>query len=492
MASKLLTALLCATAIDALPQGGIRQALRDAALQRKTTPPRRASTRTPPRRQRYFTQRLDHFDASLKNASFQQRYFVNATHGTRAAGPVFLCVGGEGPALDASVVSRSVHCSDATELAPEVGALIVALEHRYYGKSIPPSSERGAQRLRHLTSHQAVADIAVFHKHISDEFKLPPTTKWIAFGGSYPGMMAGFSRLRLPHLIHAAVSSSAPWHAKVDMTEYNDRVGAALANEAVGGSDACQKIVVDGHEKIKGLLESSRLQPTPGTRQIFNFCNPLALENAQTRRAWAGYGVVAVPAQSNEPASTDPGQSIGALCSVLLAANASSSVDALATLSARQRGGRCVDASLSQNVEDDGSDALSWPWQTCAEFGFYQTCEVGSQCPFARGYVSVADEISICSQFGLTPYGRGQRRVLQQVYGGARPQGSRILFPNGDVDPWTGLGVLKSPAPTEPVMLVVGASHHAWTHPADTIVQKSVADAKAAIQAQVKQRLAVE
>ena len=52
--------------------------------------------------------------------------------------------------------------------------------------------------------------------------------------------------------------------------------------------------------------------------------------------------------------------------------------------------------------------------------------------------------------------------------------------------------MLKSPAPTEPVMLVVGASPPAWTHPADTIVQKSVADAKAAIQAQVKQWLAVE
>ena len=35
MASKLLTALLWAAA-HALPQGGIRQALRDAALQRKT------------------------------------------------------------------------------------------------------------------------------------------------------------------------------------------------------------------------------------------------------------------------------------------------------------------------------------------------------------------------------------------------------------------------------------------------------------------------
>ena len=142
--------------------------------------------------------------------------------------------------------------------------------------------------------------------------------------------------------------------------------------------------------------------------------------------------------------------------------------------------------------EDDGSDALSWPWQTCAEFGFYQTCEVGSQCPFARGYVSVADEISICAQFGLTPSVVADNVAFSnQVYGGASPMGSRILFPNGDVDPWTGLGVLESPAPTEPVMIVVGASHHAWTHPADTITQQTGRNAKKAIQSQVKQWLAV-
>ena len=71
-------------------------------------------------------------------------------------------------------------------------------------------------------------------------------------------------------------------------------------------------------------------------------------------------------------------------------------------------------------------------------------------------------------------------------------QGGHLLNSVTGFDPWTGLGVLQSPAPTEPVMLVVGASHHAWTHPADTIVQKSVADAKAAILSQVKQWLVVE
>ena len=72
MASKLLTALFCAAATDALPQGGIRQALRDAALQRTTHKNAAAARKTHNNAavasDRYFTQRLDHYDASLKNA----------------------------------------------------------------------------------------------------------------------------------------------------------------------------------------------------------------------------------------------------------------------------------------------------------------------------------------------------------------------------------------------------------------------------------------
>ena len=71
------------------------------------------------------------------------------------------------------------------------------------------------------------------------------------------------------------------------------------------------------------------------------------------------------------------------------------------------------------------------------------------------------------------------------MVGGDAPRGSRIYFPNGNVDPWSGLGVRYEPGPSEPVLMVEGASHHAWTHPADEIHQDTVADAKAKIQAQV-------
>ena len=28
-----------------------------------------------------------------------------------------------------------------------------------------------------------------------------------------------------------------------------------------------------------------------------------------------------------------------------------------------------------------------WEYQTCTEFGWYQTCETGTNCPYAQGYL---------------------------------------------------------------------------------------------------------
>ena len=56
---------------------------------------------------RYVEQRQDHFDGSNSN-TWLQAYYVNDSQwipGTRA--PVFLCIGGEGPPLDGSVVTHS-------------------------------------------------------------------------------------------------------------------------------------------------------------------------------------------------------------------------------------------------------------------------------------------------------------------------------------------------------------------------------------------------
>ena len=45
-----------------------------------------------------------------------------------------------------------------------------------------------------------------------------------------------------------------------------------------------------------------------------------------------------------------------------------------------------------------------WFYQTCTEFAFYQTCEVGSKCMYTQGLVTLDDYLSTCQQtYNITP-----------------------------------------------------------------------------------------
>jgi hypothetical protein len=184
---------------------------------------------------------LDHYDPQV-NRAFRQRYWINDTY-FKEDGPVFLCVGGEGPPLDESVLVDSIHCSDMVQLGRAQGALLLALEHRFYGKSLPfPDFETSnlrygtpespvhhvciaqtwwpnTRRDRYLSSEQALGDLAGFHSAMTRKYKLSDATRWIVWGGSYPGMLASFARGKLPHLFFGAVASSAPVRAKADFFE---------------------------------------------------------------------------------------------------------------------------------------------------------------------------------------------------------------------------------------------------------------------------------
>lgn len=72
------------------------------------------------------------------------------------------------------------------------------------------------KNLQYLTSHQALADLASFITEMNLKYSFPETTSWIAFGGSYPGSLAAWLRLKYPHLVHGAMSASGPLIAQVD------------------------------------------------------------------------------------------------------------------------------------------------------------------------------------------------------------------------------------------------------------------------------------
>jgi len=338
----------------------------------------------------YFTQVLDHFDRTNTD-TFQQRYFVNATwwQGADSGAPVFMCVGGEGPPLDAGVVQigGSVHCDDMMVLASQVGALTVALEHRFYGPSTP-SNDAGkwsVENMRVLNTEQALEDVAGFIAMISDKYGLYPSSgaaeekknKWVTWGGSYPGMVAALSRLRYPHLIHASVSSSSPLEASLEMPGYNQVVGESIGNPDVGGSPQCFATVRDGHAAIKALLGTE-----DGRRYLeteFNICDPNSLDTRENQESWAGDGVVYLPAQGNDPACTGQLCNIQGICAFLLEDHddsedggvspaADRNVLRLASLSRRQHFGQCVPVASGGEAKyysEPNNPSRAWLWQTC-------------------------------------------------------------------------------------------------------------------------------
>lgn len=100
------------------------------------------------------------------------------------------------------------------ELAALHGALVMSLEHRFYGASAP-TADLSVDSLGLLTSQQAVGDVARFlATYVRTAF--PGVKRVVTFGGSYPGALSAWLRLKIPHLVWAAFSTSSPVEAQVD------------------------------------------------------------------------------------------------------------------------------------------------------------------------------------------------------------------------------------------------------------------------------------
>lgn len=73
---------------------------------------------------------------------------------------------------------------------------MIALEHRFYGASIP-TADLSTDSLSLLSSHQSIADISRFLvEYVAVAY--PNVTAVVTFGGSYPGALSAWTRLRLP------------------------------------------------------------------------------------------------------------------------------------------------------------------------------------------------------------------------------------------------------------------------------------------------------
>jgi hypothetical protein len=119
----------------------------------------------------WFTQVLDH--TAPQSKTFQQKYFTNTSVWNPATGPILFMLGGEG-ALSPSVVGGHFILNQHAEL---LSGLMVSLEHRFYGDSLPdgPGSDTPTAQLKYLSSRQALADAAAFQAAMTTQWNLVRT-----------------------------------------------------------------------------------------------------------------------------------------------------------------------------------------------------------------------------------------------------------------------------------------------------------------------------
>ncbi|XP_040069945.1 lysosomal Pro-X carboxypeptidase isoform X2 [Ixodes scapularis] len=373
-----------------------------------------------PYKEHVFRTKVDHF-AYHNDETFEMRYMVADQYWDRNGGPIFLYTGNEDD-IESFITNTS------------------------------PS------KLGYLTSEQALADYADLLLHL--KAKLPGAEKSpvVAFGGSYGGLLSAWFRIKYPHLITAALASSAPvnmFPGLVPCSTYSIAITEAFRRV----SELCTHAIRQSWSPLEAMGATEK--GTKTLQEKFNLCQTLNPGNYTVFRDWIRdtYAVLAL-VNYPEPGSLItplPGSPVKAVCNALTKAigNRSAMVDAVAAavnLFFNSTGTRkCHDVSIFQSA------VPSWRFQGCTEL-VMPVCSDGVTDMFYPSSWNLTEVTAKCREtFGVTP---DIYKSVMLYGGGHLARATNIVFSNGDVDPWASVGLLEPPSDSVVVIIIPDAAHH--------------------------------
>lgn len=358
-----------------------------------------------------------------------------------------------------------------------VAVLPLTSVNRYYGESLPfpVNVDTPPEHFKYLTNKQALADIPYFARNFTlaghnDTDLTPANTPWIMVGGSYAGMRSAFLRDQYPETIYASWASSAPVEARVNMSMYYDQVYASMV---ANGYLNCTMDIKAALEYIDGELSKNETSAA-AIKQLFFGMGAEENNNGDFTAALAGiygffqgYGI------------GDVSWSLGNFCSHL-----ETDPDTLEVAGPRgfapYRGSeyvaqryaswsiftwlinvnyktncRQLDATqpLSCVLNPKNTDAtdISWTWQICSEWGYYQSNNFGPHSLLSK-YQTLAYQQSLCTRQFPEAVKRGilprypQAAKMNGQTGGWYMRPSNVYWSGGQFDPWRTLSVLATEA----------------------------------------------
>lgn len=398
---------------------------------------------------RWIEQPVDHFD-DKEQRTWTMRYFENLEF-FKPNGTIFLFIGGEGEAHPAFLTTGTLY-----ELAKETNGAMFESEHRYYGKSMPLDNTV-TENLKYLSSRQALADIATLLETIkaSPQFKNSRESKVVAIGGSYPGNLAAWLKLLYPEMIDAAIASSAPVLAKKDFYEYIETVA----------DDYEQLGPVGCYDKIEEIFKryETLFSTADGIKQLKKeerICEDNDMTKLENKQLFFldKTGEFMGRAQYGSPTY------IQRHCAKLMNMSRIESTKQFDDdFGFWREETECYDYDF-YNMIDEMKEIdwiISWIYQTCTEFGYYQSTSSDAQ-PFTKN-VPADLYYKMCTgmfgnEFDEDRIDEGIK-FTNEFYGGLNPDVNQVVFVNGDMDPWSRLGVLEDITYNAPAKVIPRASH---------------------------------
>lgn len=351
----------------------------------------------------------------------------------------------------------------------------LTLVNRYYGESLPfpVNVDTPPEHFKYLTNKQALADIPYFAQNFTlaghDEVDLTPTnTPWVMVGGSYAGMRSAFLRDQYPDTIFASWASSAPVEARVNMSMYFDQVYAGMV---ANGHLNCTKDIKAALEFIDGELSKNGTSAA-AIKQLFFGKGAEKNNNGDFTAALAGiygffqgYGLGGGEGSLEDFCShleTDPEtlqvagpRGFAPYRGRAYVAQRFASWSIFTDLVNMNYDTNCRQRDDSQplscvlNPKFTDVTNISWLWQVCSEWGYYQSNNFGSHSLLSR-YQTLAYQQGLCTrQFpeavkrGILPK-QPQAEKMNQQTGGWDMRPSNVYWSGGQFDPWRTLSVLAT------------------------------------------------
>ncbi|GJQ77977.1 hypothetical protein Trydic_g2338 [Trypoxylus dichotomus] len=407
--------------------------------------PNRKATRAPV--WQTISQRVDHFNPR-DTRIWAMRYISNDQF-FEAGGPIFIYLGGEWQISTSSLTTGQIF-----DIAEQHKGYMFYTEHRYYGYSYP-TVNMSTENLKYLSLDQAIADVAYFIQYVKANIEGLANSKVVVIGGSYSASMATWIRFKYPHLVNVGYASSAPVRAVADFYEYYE-----VTDHNIGlVSQQCLDTIAEGISQLEVRLEaeggitemSERLYTCTTIQNIEPFRS--FLFNIAIAEIFAGLVQYAGPTSIQDD------------CDQLLGYSGDS-LDKLIEYIRAYYGNDCIDdydefISQYSAVENTNDAWRPWLYQTCTEYGYYQTTTSNYQ-PFGDTF-ALDFFVNMCTDLFGQDFGN---QILDTgiirtniFYGSLTPEITKVVSVHGTVDPWHALGILEDLNPLAPAILINGTSH---------------------------------